>query len=51
MSHADPALYQADLDGDGVSDLLIAECAVFRWHRSLGRDGYEAEQRVMRSPS
>jgi RHS repeat-associated protein len=33
-----------DLDGDGRADLLISEEFLFRWHPSLGTDGYDAPQ-------
>jgi RHS repeat-associated protein len=42
----DRRVRQADLDGDGLADLLIAEGEVFVWHRSLGRSGYGAQQRA-----
>lgn len=31
-----------DLDGDGVADVLISGDQVFQWHRSLGKDGFDA---------
>ncbi len=33
-----------DLNGDGAPDLLISEEFVFRWHPSLGREGYDSAQ-------
>jgi RHS repeat-associated protein len=44
---AGPGLLQTDLDGDGLADLLLADGEVFRWHRSLGRDGYGPQQRAL----
>jgi RHS repeat-associated protein len=40
VSWRDLNLKLLDLDGDGLADLLISEDEVFRWHPSLGRDGY-----------
>ncbi len=36
----DPNLRFVDVDGDGRPDVLIAQDEVFRWHASLGPDGF-----------
>jgi RHS repeat-associated protein len=36
----DPSLKFVDLNGDGHSDILIADDRVFRWHPSLAEDGF-----------
>jgi RHS repeat-associated protein len=46
LDWADPGLLPADLDGDGLTDLLLADGEVLRWHRSLGRDGHGPQQRA-----
>jgi RHS repeat-associated protein len=38
---ADPNLKFIDLDGDGRADILISEDQLFRWHPSLGTEGYD----------
>jgi RHS repeat-associated protein len=35
-----------DVDGDGLTDILIAKDDGFVWHPSLSRDGYGASRRV-----
>jgi RHS repeat-associated protein len=35
-----------DVVGDGLADLLVAEGDALRWHRSLGREGFDAGSRV-----
>jgi len=42
----DANLRFVDLTGDGIADILITEDVAFRWHPSLGADGYGAEMRV-----
>jgi hypothetical protein len=42
----DPNAKFVDLNGDGRPDLLISEERVFRWHASLGTDGFEAAEFV-----
>jgi RHS repeat-associated protein len=42
----DPNLRFVDLDGDGRTDVLIAENAVFSWHLSLAEDGFGPARRV-----
>jgi RHS repeat-associated protein len=43
---SDPNLRFVDLTGDGVSDVLITEDAVFRWHPSLLEEGFGEAVRV-----
>lgn len=43
---SDPNIHFVDLDGDGVADILICNDNVFLWHRSKGREGYEAANAV-----
>jgi hypothetical protein len=47
LDWADPGLLRADLDGDGLTDLLLADGEVLRWHRSLGRDGHGPQQQAL----
>jgi RHS repeat-associated protein len=35
-----------DLTGDGHADILISEDQIFRWHPSLGEDGFGPEEHV-----
>ncbi|HYT68977.1 MAG TPA: SpvB/TcaC N-terminal domain-containing protein, partial [Vicinamibacterales bacterium] len=42
----DPNLRWIDLDGDGLSDVLITEDYAFIWYRSLGTEGFSAGRRV-----
>jgi RHS repeat-associated protein len=42
----DPDLRMVDLDGDGLSDVLITRDDAFAWHPSLGRDGFGAAHRT-----
>jgi RHS repeat-associated protein len=44
----DPNLRFIDLDGDGRSDILIADETVFTWYPSAGRLGFEPAERVSR---
>jgi hypothetical protein len=46
----DSRLWHVDLDGDGLADLLVTDGQEFRWHPSLGRDGYGPERRVLLGP-
>lgn len=46
LDFADPALRSADLDGDGLPDLLFGTGDGLTWHRSLGTDGYGPRQDV-----
>lgn len=36
----------ADLTGDGLADVLVAEDQVYNWYKCLGLDGYEEAQSV-----
>jgi hypothetical protein len=42
----DPNLKFIDLDGDGHSDILIAEENCFVWHPSLAEDGFGTAERI-----
>jgi RHS repeat-associated protein len=42
----DPNLRTVDLDGDGLSDVLITESEVFTWYPSLGKEGFGASEMV-----
>jgi RHS repeat-associated protein len=44
----DPNLRFLDLDGDGLSDVLITEHDALVWYRSRARDGFEPAARVPR---
>jgi RHS repeat-associated protein len=46
---ADTAARQTDLTGDGLTDILIPDGEVIRWHAGLGRAGYALEERVVNS--
>lgn len=46
LDHADPAARRIDVDGDGLADVLITAAGEFRWHRSLGREGFGPQQRA-----
>ncbi len=46
LAWADPDLKHIDVDGDGLTDLLISEDEVFTWHRSLGKEGFGPAQTV-----
>lgn len=35
-----------DLDGDGLTDVLVTEHAAFTWHSSLGEQGFGPERRI-----
>jgi hypothetical protein len=45
----DPNLKFIDLTGDGHADILISQDQVFRWHPSLGEDGFGPEEMVAKS--
>jgi RHS repeat-associated protein len=42
----DPNLRFLDVDGDGLTDILISEDEVFSWHRSLGEAGFGPREYV-----
>jgi RHS repeat-associated protein len=42
----DPNLKFIDVTGNGLADVLISEDSVFRWHASLGEDGFGEKQCV-----
>ncbi len=42
----DPRLRFVDLDGDGLTDILVAEHESFRWYRSLAEDGFAGGRRT-----
>ena len=42
---ADPNLRLVDLTGDGLADILITEDFTFRWHPSLGEEGFGPDER------
>src|SRR5262249_6655606 len=42
----DPNLRHVDLTGDGLADVLISADDSFRWHMSLGADGFGPQERV-----
>jgi RHS repeat-associated protein len=46
---SNPDLKFIDVTGDGHSDLLISEDNAFRWHASLGQDGFGEGQRIPQS--
>ena len=46
LDWSDPNLRLADLDGDGVSDLLLTGDDGFTWHLSLGRQGFGPSARA-----
>jgi RHS repeat-associated protein len=43
----DPNLKFVDLSGDGHADVLITEDEVFRWHSSLGEEGFGPQQTAL----
>ena len=40
----DPNLKFIDIDGDGLTDLLVSEDEVFAWYRSYGQQGFGTRQ-------
>jgi RHS repeat-associated protein len=42
----DPNLKFVDIDGDGLTDILVSEDEVMSWYRSLGRCGFGPRQYV-----
>ncbi|GAB3959995.1 hypothetical protein GCM10027614_80710 [Micromonospora vulcania] len=46
MDFGDPEVRLADLDGDGLADLLVAEPEAMSWHQSLGENGFGPRQRI-----
>ncbi len=40
----DPNLKFLDVDGDGLTDILVSEDEVFSWYRSLGTEGFFSRQ-------
>jgi hypothetical protein len=45
----DPNVRFVDLDGDGRADVLVTEDDVFRWHASLGADGFAPAESVAKA--
>ncbi|MFC5926486.1 SpvB/TcaC N-terminal domain-containing protein [Micromonospora vulcania] len=46
VDFGDPEVRLADLDGDGLADLLVAEPEAMSWHQSLGENGFGPRQRI-----
>jgi RHS repeat-associated protein len=49
LDYARRGVHFLDIDGDGITDILVAEDNVFVWYPSLSRDGYGAPKRVTQS--
>ena len=46
LDSGDPNLKFLDIDGDGLTDMLVSEDEVMAWYPSLGRDGFGPRQYV-----
>jgi len=46
----DPNIRLLDLDGDGMTDILLSEDEVFTWYASKGRDGFDNYRKVQKTP-
>ncbi len=49
LDYARRSVHFLDIDGDGITDILVAEDNVFVWYPSLSREGYGAPKRVTQS--
>ena len=45
----DPNLKFIDIDGDGITDILVSEDNVMAWYQSLGDDGFLSRQFASKS--
>ena len=50
LDWTDPDLRFVDLTGDGIADILITEDVAFRWHPSLGEEGFGPAVRIPAPP-
>jgi RHS repeat-associated protein len=44
LDTGDPNLKFVDIDGDGLTDILVSEDDVFAWYRSCGQEGFGTRQ-------
>jgi RHS repeat-associated protein len=49
LDTSDPNLKFVDIDGDGLTDMLVSEDDVFAWYRSCGQEGFDI-RRYSRKP-
>ena len=49
IEYNDPYTRLIDLDGDGMSEILITEDNVLTWYRSEGRHGYSPARKTLKS--